>query len=216
MKKFTHKDIKTLFPNMVNRLYPSGQIVLYQGDRPSHGFYIIKGSIKKYDIRQDGTESIIYVFTKGSIIPVHLIFDIKPEVTNFFATIEDCELGMIEMDEFKKEISVNKKLSNDILTWFVKENENLTKRLSAIIQADARKKLLSTLYLFTEIYCYKTITKWYKVRFPISHQMLADMVGLSRETVSTTLNQLEAEKLIKNNKYLKLEINKTAIEKALT
>lgn len=201
---------------MGSRLYPAGQIVLYIGDKPSHGFYIKKGSIKKYDIREDGSESIIYVFTKGSIVPMHLIFGIKPTITNFFATLEDCELGQIETDDFKKVLKENKKFSDDILDWFVLENENLTKRLSAIIQADARKKLLSTLLLFTEIYCFKTLTKWYRVKFPISHQMLADMVGLSRETVSSTLSQLESEKLVKNSKYMKLEINKSAIEELLS
>lgn len=215
MKILAFQDIKKLFPDTAIRTYPAGQIVLFQGDRPNHVFYIKCGSLKMYDIDENGSERVLYVFAKGSILPIDYALGLRKEVKYFYSTIEESDLGMIDIGLLQKRLKTDVALSNTLLAWFLRENENLYDRLNSIIQPDARQKILAMLLYLANNHGTKKPGFWYSVNFPISQQIIADMVGLTRETVSSTLKQLEQEKIVKNNKYLQLKINKKAVSRSL-
>ena len=56
---------------------------------------------------------------------------------------------------------------------------------------------------------------WYRVRFPLSQQTLADLTGLTRETVNIALKDIEPLEVMRTPRKLVVEIHPENLAKAL-
>lgn len=207
MPHFSASEIKELFPRARERTYAAGQIIIYQGDEPNYVFYVLKGHIKKYDIESNGNESIIQIFEKQSMLPIQTALSTKKTIDYFYTSITDCELLLIDADDIKATRKNSSEFNQRLVDTLFRKNQLLTDRLTCLVKPDARSKIISTLLFLAKYHGLAPKNGWHKVNFAISHQFIADMIGLTRETVSIVLNELEDEKLIKSPGYMTLHVN---------
>jgi len=85
--------------------YPAGSIVVIPGETPKDCFVIEKGSIRQYDIRDNGTELTLNIYKEGSVLTLPWLFHSSPNL-HFFQCISDCVLlrtpRLKLLQEFKK------------------------------------------------------------------------------------------------------------------
>lgn len=207
MQKLTVESIRQLFPAAIVRRYKKNQIVCYQGDRPSNIYFVLSGHIRYYDIDDDGNEKILHINGPQNIFPMLYAFGISEEINAFYATIDEAELLAIPLSDFKKVAESDIKFANSLTRWFLTEIEQLSYRINSFEKTDARNKILFALkYLATN---YGSSTNgWQKLGFPVTQQFIADFTGLARETVSTTMGELERDKVIKTGKQKIIEISR--------
>jgi CRP-like cAMP-binding protein len=86
---------------------------------------------------------------------------------------------------------------NTMLRIMLTEVHELLVRISDYSKSDSNEKLISMLVFILTHHTKKTASTWRPVEFVITHQFLAEMTGLARETVSILLKEFAKDKLIR-------------------
>jgi CRP/FNR family transcriptional regulator, cyclic AMP receptor protein len=217
MGVFTIEDIHRLFPGTPERTYSQGQIVIYDGDQPTYVAYVKSGAYKYYDIDRGGNEKIIYIGGAGGLFPMFYTFEAKPHVDAFYSTLCRSTFLMIPLTRFRETISESGDLSSSLLTWYAGEMDHMVMRLKSMEKSNAKQKVLEALlYLCNQKTVMRTIdAQWSRVIFPLSQQTLADLTGLTRETVNAAIRDIESLGVIRVPRKLMVEINHQNLVEAI-
>src|SRR5581483_4229156 len=81
-----------LLGSALQRQFPKGEIILYQGDSPQRMFILKSGQIKMYDIDEQGNEKIVHILRPPSIFPFSSYLGRPAEVAWFYAALSDAEV----------------------------------------------------------------------------------------------------------------------------
>lgn len=212
VKSLTVETIKELFPKCGTRHYGKNQIIFYNGDKPQHAFFVVKGHIKYYDIDENGNEKILHIIGPNNIFPMLYAYEVTSEIGAFYATIDSVELIAIPMADFHKVITSNIDFCNTLTKWFLTEIEQLTFRINSFEKTDSKLKIMHALKYLALNYGH-TDGNLERLNFAATQQFLADFTGLTRETVSMTMNELEKDGLISNGKGRTIGISKKELAK---
>lgn len=217
MRAFTTDDVLRLFPGTPERTFNQDQIIVYDGDQPDYVAYVKSGAYKFYDIDQGGNEKILYIGGGGALFPLFYTFEAKPQVDAFYSTLCRSTLLMIPLEKFRQTMKQNSDLAALLLTWYAQEMDRIVTRLKSMEKSCARQKVLETLlYLCTQRSVVRPgKTGWLRVIFPLSQQTLANLTGLTRETVNATLKDIEKLGIVRVPHKLTVEINHTNLAQAL-
>lgn len=215
MSRFTVTELTRLFPTANERVYTSGQIIVYDGDKPNHVMFIVSGAVKFHDSDPDGNEKIMHIGGPSSFFPLFYSFDGKPQVDGFYTTLQKSCIVMIPLKDFTDHLKTDASFASRLLTWYASEMDHMVIRLKSLEKSSARVKLLHAIaYLCEQHSIVRPLrSAWYRVSFPLAQQTLADLTGLTRETVNTTLKDIEKCGAIHVPKKMVLEIHKKKLFK---
>lgn len=194
------------------RHYPRGQIILYEGENPTDAFVVKQGAVKMYDIDEDGNEKILHIVKAPGIFPTIFLFG-APGITNtFYTTVCDSELYVLSRADFESRLKSDHALALYCMRWFASEVSEILRRMSSLEKTSTRDKLIATLGYLTRQHTVTQKGGWARVQFPISHQLLADMIGVTRESTTMVMKELHKEKIVRTPKLGTLDINKLLIQ----
>lgn len=188
-----------------------GQIIVYDGDRPPHVLFVESGVYKFHDVDTEGNEKILHIGGAQSFFPLFYAFEDKQQVDGFYTTLAKSKFLLIPIEEFRHRLKTDAHFCYQLLTWYAGEMDNIVLRLKSLEKSTARHKLVQALaYLCEEHSVVRPMpSNWYRITFNITQQTLAELTGLTRETVNMTLKDIETLKVVRSPKKLTLEINKT-------
>jgi CRP/FNR family cyclic AMP-dependent transcriptional regulator len=192
--------------------FPKGQIILYQGDRPLDVLIIKSGIVKIYDIDENGNEKILHIVGAPSVIPFSFFSgeDAKPHW--FYAALTDCELYVLPYDTLVEAAKANGRLSRSLTNNFSLNVHELLVRLSSLGKTKAPDKLIATLWFLVNWHSEEKKNGWWRVCFPVNHQLLADITGITRERAAMVMKEFQDNKIIRNPRLTVLEIHKESLE----
>jgi CRP-like cAMP-binding protein len=98
------------------------------------------------------------------------------------------------------------KLGLYLLEEATKEMHELFVRLDSLNKTTAYDKLAAALKFLAVHHSEQRRNNWRRVNFAVSHQLLADMTGITRESASITMKQFQDEKIVRSPKLGILEI----------
>ena len=214
MKDLTGTPLDPLLANAKVRSYPKGQIILYEGENPTDAFVVKSGAVKIYDIDEDGNEKILHIVKPLGVFPVIFMFGTAGQTSTFYTTVADSELYVLSRADFEQRLTTDPALVLYCLRWFANEVQEMMRRMSSLEKTSTRDKLIATLGYLSRQHCEPGAAGWKKVTFPISHQLLADMIGVTRESTTMVMKDMQKEKLVRTPKLGILEINSLLIENA--
>lgn len=211
---FTVPLLTKLFPSATERIYKTGQIVIYHGDSPDYVMFIISGAVKFYDSDRDGNEKIFHIGGPGSFFPLFYTFDEKPQVDAFYTTLQKSRFLMIPLEEFRECTRKNAEFTSRILSWYAQEMDHVVLRLKSLERSSAKDKLLQALVYLCEQHATIKVLRagWWRVNFPLTQQTLAELTGLTRETVNMNLGDMQKEGIVRVPKKMRLEICKRKLD----
>lgn len=215
MKNLTPAPVTELIKKGVVRHYPKGQLVLYEGDVVSYLYYLKKGAIKAYDIDATGNEKIINVAGDGDFFPLLAIFDENGKIATFYSTLVDCELVLIPRQSFVELLQKDPEVSFYFLQWFTKRVKGLILRMSSLEKTDTAAKFHNVLYVLSQWHSRDRKDGWQRVNFPVNQQFLADMAGVTRESLNAVFKDAELNHIVRVPRSKVLEINPTVLQKCL-
>lgn len=189
--------------------------MLYEGDTPSNVFYLKKGAVKVYDIDSEGNEKVLAILKEGDILPIVAIFDKHNTVRCFYSTLNDCTLVAIDREVFIKELSVNARLGFYFIRWLGAYMDSFLTRMSSLERTDTGEKLNAALLMLAEQHSSKRLKGWYRVNFPVNQQLIADMIGVTRESVNGAVQGAEHNGIIRIPRTKILEIHLPTLRKCL-
>lgn len=194
-------------PHAKLRHYPKGQIILYEGDAPTDLYIIKSGVIKIYDIDDQGNEKILHIIKTPAMFPMVFSLGINSLSRSFYTTITDAEIYVIPTSVVEEQMKADGELSLYMMRWFSKEIHEVLVRLSSLEKTNTRDKVTAALKFLGVHHSDGRKNGWRRVVFPISHQLLADMVGVTRESTTMVMKELQKEHIIRNPRLTVLEIN---------
>ncbi len=180
--------------------YDSGQIILMQGE-VAHSLNAIKsGYVKGYDISKDGMEQLVWFGAPGHILPLPWAFSLKRVNPFFFSAFTEVELYAVDLGEFLDFLESTPAASFEMNRRMARWYFDLLQRLQAAEKPKASEKLVYTLGFLSERFSRQVGEKRVEVNVPLTHQDLANLVGLTRETITIELRKLKKQGYIDYSK----------------
>lgn len=189
--------LKPLLKDAIVRKYNSGATVLYQGEVPRFGCIVKSGIVKAFNISSHGEEQIVSFHIAGEVFPIDWIFGKTSSTVYFYEATGEAEVYLISRDKIKKFLTDNSQAQGAVLEHYVTNYTSLLLRICALEQAKAGEKIMYTLYYLCGRYGARTTNKHTHIKLHLTHQHIANLVGLTRETAATELNKLKRKNIIK-------------------
>ncbi|MFY0604475.1 MAG: Crp/Fnr family transcriptional regulator [Flavobacteriaceae bacterium] len=181
--------------------YNKNDYVYFEEDAANKVFLIEKGKIKIGYYNEDGTEVINAILTKGELFGEKAI--LGEEKRNEFAQSIDsntsiCPIGVETMLELMRD---HKTFSLRIYKFLGLRIKKLERRLQLLLFKDTRTRLLEFLNELCEEYGYNcNQTGDTVIHHPYTQKDIASLIGTSRPTLNTLLNELKEEHMISFNR----------------
>lgn len=189
--------------------YPKNQILLYGGDTLPNIYLLKKGVVKLYDIDHQGNEKVLHILKPPSLLPLTALGKGGEDSEWFYSTITDCEVYAVAHDDAMKRIMSDSKLASFLLRQQAEEMHELLIHLSSLGKNDAHGKLAYILRFLAVCHAGERHDGWRRVAFPVGHQLLADMIGMTRESTAISLKRLRERQIVRYPRATQLEIHFT-------
>lgn len=180
-----------------------GELIVSQGSA-GEGLYIVaRGQIRVYLSDETGKEIILGLEGPGAIFGEIAVLDGEPRSASV-AAMERTELLMIEGREFRQLLEAHTGLSLGVIAALAGMIRKLTDATQGLALQSAYRRLVARLYE-------RAVEEDGQTVIPerLTHQLLADMIGCSREMVSRIMSDLA------KGGYLRTEGKRWIIERKL-
>ncbi|WP_162297902.1 Crp/Fnr family transcriptional regulator [Halalkalibacillus sediminis] len=197
----------------IEHSYLEKNTVIQRPEDPVNELYFIKsGSIRFYTVDEDGKQFTYSMLGPGSTYGKIGSFSLGLEEL-YVETLEKTHLCTLKEDSFEylsEKYPILLQRIVYLLGERLHEREEMMKHLAL---GDVRKRLIYLLQTLFNRYGKPTKNdEFYCIEFPLTQQELSNMIGVSREAVSSTLKKLSNEGLVRFPKRKKIEIHKDLAE----
>lgn len=195
------------FNNGKERHYPANQIILYQGEKSYDVFRVVEGFIKVYDIDTQGNEKVVLVLGKGNIFPILPTMDSKNNDRYFYESLTNTNLEAISRTGFRSRISKDSEFALSVLSYFTHLIDDLFARIACIEATNSKHKVAQVLAYLVQHHGGIKNNNLRTIKVPLTHQLIADMAGIVRETASLQLKELENEQIVRKDSEHRFQVH---------
>ena len=175
------------------RRFSKGSIIFAPGDPPDALYILTSGLVTLSHLSEDGQESILRVFGPGDVFgELLLTVSARP----FLATaLTDCVVTVIPAKTFLHLLSTISRIGFNFISVLSRHlTEIALDRAEASHRWSLQRLALTLLKLGAAHGLQKTTGT--TITLPLTHQILADMIGTSRETVTRHLGRLKRRGIV--------------------
>lgn len=174
--------------------FTKGELIISAHSEINHFYFIETGAVKMAKTTKDGKKIIFHIFFPRSFFSLLSLIDSSRSNYDFITLVPT---------------TVRKVPKSELLAFFKNDNESLLDlqyrllkglqgllwRIEQISLNSALTQIASLLYYFARHFG----DEEHKFVIPITHQEIADWLGMSRENVSIKMKELEKSKVIAVN-----------------
>ena len=160
---------------------------------------VLSGSLKVMRTQEEGREILLYYITPGESCIVSILSGMKQDKSQIRAVVEEkAEILMVSIQKAKEWIRKFPEWTDFIFDLYQKRFEGLLNIVNSVAFQKVDARILQLLHQKAELYESNELV--------VTHQQIADELGITREAASRVLKQLENEEEIKlsRNKILLL------------
>jgi len=187
-------EIDAIATLVSTKKYPKKMIIVQEGENGDPMFIILNGSVKISSYAADGREVVLSLLAKGSFFGEMALLDAEPRSATVM-TMEDTELGRIRREDFERLMLQMPQLTRKLLAEMV----NRLRRTSSVLERVSTMDVPQRLYNYMRDYCFRfgspDVNGDFEVKLP-THQLVADQLSTSRETISRAISALKKEGII--------------------
>ncbi|MDO8610530.1 MAG: Crp/Fnr family transcriptional regulator [bacterium] len=194
-KEISSDSLSVLKSIIAFKKYIKGSIVIKPGER---GFiYVVNsGRVELYNISDSGKKFIFSILKKGRIFGD---FDLEIGPILYAKTIEDSTIGLIKTKTFLELLIKEPQLLLKLFKYFYLRLLIMQKKALSLASDDVLKSLVKLLIQISHrnesrLDQVEHITDKY------THEQLSQMLGVSRQTVTTIISGLQKKGLLKRKK----------------
>lgn len=173
---------------------PKKSIVVQEGEMGNALYVILKGSVKISYYAPDGREVVLSLLQQGSIFGEMSLLDKQPRSATV-STLEDSRLAQIRKSDFERLLLSQPQITLKLLAEVVYR----LRRTSMVLERISTMDVPHRLYDYIQDYCNRfgkeDADGYFAVKLP-THQLIADQLSTSRETISRAISALKKEEII--------------------
>lgn len=189
------------------RNFSAGDILLYQGEVPTHAYVVKTGAVRAYNISRQGDEKPVSFWRHSDILSCPWVFGQTSSTLYFYEAHTDCSVYYLRREELMGIIHENPDTMLGLLTRYVSLLTAFSLQLHALEYSRASDKILHMLFYLCQAHGQDSIGDDVLIDLPLTQQDLANLLGLTRETTGIELLKLKKSGLITLSKK-KYKINK--------
>lgn len=176
---------------LLTKRFRQGNIIIYQGEIARSAYLVKSGLVKLYNITPQGDERIATFKREGDIFPTTGTFEGNAAAFYYYEAQTDGEMYIVPRDAFQEFLAKTPAAMEIIAKHYLKSYAGSLMRITALEQPKASDKVLHTLYYLVQSYGYEIRPGIVKVEIQMTQQMMADLIGLTRETTAAELVKLK-------------------------
>ncbi len=212
------KGVDRLFANGRIKTYPKNQLIHYQDDPLTSVYLVTDGYVKAYTILDSGDTRTLLLLSQGDIFPLAFAASMDWEnykVRYFYQTLTDVKVLVLEAGDFKEGLEKNVSTMRTYMTYLAASNEAIMNQLEVMKEKKAIDKISLLLPYLADKAGKEIKPGVYELQLKLSHQELADLSGVTRETTTTLIKELEKAGVIdqSNSRWL---INTKKLESTIS
>lgn len=181
-------------------VFEKGDVITPEGLEASNVFAIQSGFIKVSTLDDAGSQQLLWIASRYDIVPAELLFSKTAPVGFFYTALSEVNSYVIPKSEFLKHASESLIFMSEIARGMSMHYDDLLYRLRSVEQTKAKHKIALTLLNLGRRFSAEAIVNLSELGLELTHQDIADMVGMTRETTSLELGKLRAEDYIAYNR----------------
>ncbi|PIR63426.1 MAG: hypothetical protein COU64_04480, partial [Candidatus Pacebacteria bacterium CG10_big_fil_rev_8_21_14_0_10_40_26] len=155
---------------------------------------LTKGYVRQYIISHTGEELTLHILQPISYFPMVWAFNNTPNVY-FYEALTPVEIGRAPKNQVLEFIKNKPDLISELMCELLRRYEESLARIEHLVFSDAYRRVISVLLYLATYFGNKNGTKII-VQHRFTHQDIASLVGVARETVSIELGKLAQKKLV--------------------
>lgn len=195
--------IEKLFRRAGTKKYPKNQLIYYEGDELTQIYLIKEGYIKAYTILDSGDTRTIFLLGPGDIFPI--AFSATMDLSNykikyFYQSLTDVALQSLSSSAFKEVVESSTENMGTYMAYMSASNEAIMKQLEVMKSKKAINKVTMLLPYLIAKFGERIRPNAYRLKIKLSHQEIADLSGVTRETTTTLVKQLEKRGILEQIK----------------
>ena len=195
-------EIEHFFRKFKKYSYKKGEVILRGGDEPNGIFFIAEGFTRMYFICAEGREFTLTILRPGSFFPAIWLICDTPNLY-FFEAITEVTIFKAPKDETYSFLNNNTQVLFTLTRNILYGINSFMTRFPHLMLGNSQEKIASVIVYLAENYAAKGRNNEIKITLSLSHQDIANLAGLSRETTTLEISKLCKQKLITTS-YRKL------------
>lgn len=172
--------------------YKKKQVIYSEGNHPTKLYYVEKGKVKTFKTNPDGKEFTVGLHSDGDFLG-HIALLEGTMYKETAEAIDDTEIAIIPVEEFKGLIDSNKEAMQKFIKMLAKDVTEKEEQLLGLAYNSLRKRVADALITLQNKY---RKDKGEKFSIQISREDLANIAGTATESLIRTLSDFKSEKLV--------------------
>jgi CRP/FNR family transcriptional regulator len=200
----TDKELHEIRTHIVLREFKKNQMILHEEDTSEFMYVIVHGKVKISRAGKEGKEMVLSMHGSGEFFGEMSLIDGKT-VPASVSAVEDSLVAIISKDHFYSLLYSQQKVLENLLKIFCSRLRESWQRIQMLNFNDAAQRIKMLFLMLAENYGEKTADGT-TLHIKLIHQDIADMTGLTRETVTRVLDKWKrgGEIAISKNKHIHL------------
>lgn len=182
----------------LHRSYTKGETFFVPDDLSDRIFFINEGRVKISTMNEDGKEITKAILGKGEVFG-ELALVGEERRRDWATALENTTACVVTIDELHALMRERSDVNLFFMRIFGARQLEMERRLESLVFRDSRSRVVEFLVQLTQAKGQAVGFEWV-IRKPITHQEIANLTATSRQTVTTTLNDLRFKKLLTFNR----------------
>jgi CRP/FNR family transcriptional regulator, cyclic AMP receptor protein len=191
----TSADRQAICSVMIQRTFKTGEIIVHEEDNEHQTFFIIvSGSVHVTVLSSEGKQAILATLRSGEFFGEMAVLDGEPRSASVIAA-EPCTLLMLYRKPFIEILQKYPKITIAMLVEMSHRLRRTNRHVNTLSMMSVFGRVAEVVLQLAKESGRKVGSVTVIDRRP-THQMIADMAGTSRETVSRVLSQLQKKRYL--------------------
>lgn len=180
--------------------FDKGQVILVEGEIPRCAYVVKTGIVKMYNLTSKGEEKPISLIMAYDVVPLIWIFGNFKRVIYYYEAFTNAKLYCVPPDEYREFILNDHEALQQGFKHLCDRYISSLMRINALEYSKASEKVVHMLHYLCFRYGRDIKADVVKIMIPLTHQDLANFMGLTRETTGIELKKLERSGVLTYNK----------------
>lgn len=193
-KGFDHEELARVRGRIFERIYPKGTTIFVEGQKTDGLYIITSGLMKVLKLHKDGREKTLAILNEGEILGEMTLLgsDLRSATVE---TLQQTSVLVISKEDFQPLLLEVPKLSIRLIEVLSGRLKQANQQIQELIFLNSRCRVICNLLNLAEKYG-RSEKGGIRISLHLTHAELAKLAGVSRETVTKVLAELQDSNLI--------------------
>lgn len=213
LKSLTHSQVDQLRAAGTVRAYRKNEVV-YEVGQPSDALHLVlRGRVRLRDTDWEGRDVTVSFAAEGEVFGVEVLADQLRRVLSA-SSAESSEIMTIPAEALHDLLARDGALARSLLRHVAAVTNHMNERVKMLAFLDVPSRLAGTIIWLADRFGV-SIETGHEVPYWFTHQEMADLIGSTRETVTTVLADFKREGLVDTRNHHFVVVNREALTRRI-